>query len=235
MASDTQREFRIGHFFADYSVESEVLATIGRVERYTIEPEPNRYVDESEQIDLLEESPSTRVDLGLFHPTCVDESDMTSISGSVDDHENQIPRAREVAQEVADHYIIENKPRDDLRDPVRLNGHMFGLPIRYERAFETSFSVQTPPRERQLGEKTVSPYFLSDRSREWWQAVKGYRGDYPKQHLAKNALPAVYVQHLLRSFLEATRERDAQVPQDNNDPVPREVTTDQARLTEVSD
>jgi hypothetical protein len=84
---------------------------------------------------------------------------MTNISGDTEDHANQIPRAREIAIEIADDYVIENKPRDDLNNPVVLNGNMFGLPIKYERAFETSFPVSSPPRERQLGEKTVTPYY----------------------------------------------------------------------------
>jgi len=157
---------------------------------------------------------------------------MTSISGDPDDHENQIPQARQVARLVADDYVIENRPRDNLRKPTVLNGRMFGLPIKYERAFESSFPIRRPPRERQLGEKTVSPYFLSDRSAEWWRVVKGYSGDYPKEHLAKNALPAVYVEQLARSWLEARMERDGTVPQDNNGRAPRELHKDQARLAD---
>lgn len=164
-------------------------------------------------------------------PKCTPWSDMPNVDP--DDHENQIPRARELCQEIADHYILENKPRAPLRDPVTLTGQMFGLPIKYERAFETSFRVRAPPRERTLGEKTVSPYFYTDRSAAWWKSIKGYHGDYPKEHLAKNALPAVYVDCLVRSWLRATNARDSQEVQDNNDPAPREVTENQARLTEV--
>lgn len=225
--------YRVGHFFADHGAESEVLAAIGEVVRVTIEPRETPYVTESIEADLVEETPDVQVDLGLFHPRCTDASDMTSISGDPADHANQIPRARELAQEVAEDYVIENKPRDDLRDPTMLHGRMFGLPIAYERAFETSFPVKTPARHAQLAEKTVTPYYYSDRSRDWWAAVKGYRGDYPKQHLAKNALPAVYVQTLLRSWLEARNDRDGTAPQDNNSPAPREVADDQAELPEV--
>lgn len=225
--------FRFGHFFADHGAESEVLATIGEVVRVTIEPRETPYVTETIRADLMEETPDVEVDLGLFHPRCTDASDMTSISGDPEDHANQIPRARELAQEVAEDYVIENKPRDDLRDPTVLHGRMFGLPIAYERAFETSFPVKAPARHAPLAEKTVSPYFYSDRSRDWWAAVKGYTGDYPKGHLAKNALPAVYVQTILRSWLEARNERDGTVPQDNNTPAPREVAEDQAELPEV--
>lgn len=223
------------HAFADHGVESEVLSTYGTVARYTIEPRENPYVDETVQIDLMEEMPDETFDLALLHPLCTDRSDMTSISGDPEDHENQIPRAREIAQEVASDYIIENKPRDELRDPTVLNGMMFGLPIHYERAFETSFPVESPPRERTLGEKTVSPYFYPDRTHEWWLATKGYRHPWPLEHFAKNALPAPYVQHLVRSWLQATNERDAATARDNNDPAPREVTPDQATLVEVDE
>lgn len=225
----------IYHLFADHGVESEALARYGTVYRYTIEPRSNTAVSKTVRMDLMDEKPPEGASLVVLHPRCTDESDMTSIDGDTDDHENQIPRAREIARQVADHYIIENKPRDDLRDPTVLNGRMFGLPIKYERAFETSFPVVSPPRERELPTKTVSPYFYSDRSTEWWRSVKGYSGDYPKQHIAKNALPAAYVDCLCRSWLRAVNERDAQEPQDNNDRAPREVADDQASLPTVTD
>lgn len=228
MSDDCER--RILHAFADHGVESEVLSRFGRVARFTIDPRPNPYVDVTVQMDLMEEMPAGEFDLAFLHPRCTDRSDMTSIDGDPDDHPNQIPRAREIARAVADDYVIENKPRDDLREPTVLNGRMFGLPIHYERAFETSFPVKSPPRERTLDEKTVSPYFYSDRTAEWWRAVKGYRGDYPKQHIAKNALPSIYVKTIIRSWLEARNDRDATVPQDNNDRAPRELADDQATL-----
>jgi hypothetical protein len=225
---------KIAHLFADYGVESEVLSRFGTVVRFTIEPRSSLFVDETVQMDLMESTPLRQFDLALLHPRCTDASDMTSIDGDPDDHENQIPRARQIAKQIAEDYIIENKPRDDLRDPSVLNGRMFGLPINYQRAFETTFPVISPPRERTLTEKPVSPYFYSDRSTKWWRAVKGYRGDYPKQHLAKNALPAVFVETVVRSWLEARNDRDATAPQDNNDPAPRDVTTDQTTLADGS-
>lgn len=234
-ARQTSGEYRIGHLFADYGVESEVLATYGSVFRATIDPRPNPFVDETVQMDLMAETPDVALDLAILHPKCTDKSQMTSISGDPADHENQIPRAREIARTIADDYVIENKPRDDLRNPTRLNGRMFGLPIHYERAFETSFPVGEPPRERQLVDKTVSPYFLSDRTHDWWLSVKDYRHRWPKDHLAKNALPAVYVQHLVRSWLETVNERDATEVQDNNGAPPREIAEDQATLVEVND
>lgn len=227
-------QFRIAHLFADHAVESEVLTTVGTVTRFTIDPEPSPFVDKTVTMDLMEEMPSERFDLAVLHPRCTDVSDMTSISGDPDKYDNQIPRARKIARNIADDYIIENKPRDDLRDPTVLHGRMFGLPLAYERAFETTFPVQSPARHQPLGEKTVTPYYYSDRTTEWWAATKGYRGDYPKQHLAKNALPAAYVQCLIRSWLESLDSQDAEVPQDNNQPAPPKAADDQATLSEVS-
>ncbi|KYH24581.1 hypothetical protein HAPAU_35640 [Halalkalicoccus paucihalophilus] len=96
---------------------------------------------------------------------------------------------------------------------------MFGLPIAYERGFEMTFRVPQPPRQKQLGSEDkveTSPFFFSERSKEWWASVKGYRADrYPKEHLAKNAIPAPYVHYLCREWLkvyEAENGADAERP-----------------------
>lgn len=223
--------YRIGHFFADHGVESEALAAYGQVHRFTIEPRSNEFVTETTAVDLMDETPDVKVNFGVFHPKCTKWCDMPGVDP--EDHENQIPRAREIARSVADDYVIENKPRAPLEDPVLLNGRMFGLPIAYERAFETSFPVEQPPQQQTFGGKTVSPYFCSDRTSEWWRAVKGYAGEYPKQHISKNALPAAYVHFLARSWLESLSTRDAEEPQDNNDPAPRKIADEQSTITEV--
>lgn len=225
--------YQIGHLFADYGVESEVLSALGHVTRVTIDPEPNPFIDETIQMDLMEQEPDLDLDLAVLHPSCADECNAVSITGDADDHENQIPRAREIARSIAEDYCIENVPRDDLHDPTVLTGKMYGLPLKYARAFEASFPIQTPPRERRLGEKTVTPYYYADRSQEWWLSIKGYRGDYPKEHLCKNAVPSVYVQTIVRSWLEARNERDGETPQDNNTRAPPTVTETQAELGEV--
>jgi len=222
-------DYSIAHLFADYGVECEVLGRLGTVSRYTIDPNQSEFDDDTIQMDLMEETPDESFDLAILHPKCTDKSPMTNISGDTEDHANQIPRAREIAIEIADDYVIENKPRDDLNNPVVLNGDMFGLPIKYERAFETSFPVSSPPRERQLGEKTVTPYYYSDRSVAWWKTVKGYSGDYPKQHLAKNAIPAIYMETITRSWLE-TQGRNRESPQDNNGRPPRKIANGQETL-----
>lgn len=220
--------FRIAHLFADHGVESEVLSAYGEVYRYTIDPRPNPYVTATRQMDLMEEAPEMTFDLAVVHPKCAKWADMPGVDP--DDHPDQIPRSRELAEEIAEDYVIENKPRAPLEDPVVLNGRMFGLPLAYERAFETSFPVEQPPRQQALAEKTVSPYFFSDRTHDWWRAAKGYVGEYPKEHLAKNTLPAAYVHFLVRQWLESRETRDAEEVQDNNDPAPREVPPEQASL-----
>lgn len=202
---------QILHGFADHGVESEALAAYGNVTRASIEPRRNPHsvavrVDLSEP-DALPFEPGT-FDLAFVHPPCTPYSDMPGANKNGDAPE-LIPEAREIGRRYADHYVIENKPAAPLRDPVVLDGRMFGLPIAYERAFETSFPAEQPPRQARLGQPAeTSPFFFSEKSREWWSAAKGVRGEYPKQHLAKNALPLAYVDHLARAWLEAIEAAD---------------------------
>jgi hypothetical protein len=204
------------HCFADYGTESEVLSDFGNVIRVGIDP---KNTNESTPIkadahikDKGWDFPikdGVTFDLGLFHPVCSRWAATTSISGDPDEHENMIPSARILAEKYCDHHIIENVPRAPLNDPVVLNGRMFGMPIEYKRAFETSFEVPQPPRLKQLlttdgpSEKAeTSSFFFSERSKEWWAAVKNYSPKpYPKSHLAKNAIPAPFIYYLVRLWL----------------------------------
>lgn len=225
--------YRFGHFFADYSAEGEAMAAFGDVYRATVEPREAPHIAKTETVDLMEETPDVRVQLGILHPVCKRWAETTSIDGDPEDHPNMIPRAREIARECCDHYVIENVPRAPLRDPTVLDGKMYGLPIKYERAFESSFPIEAPPRYAGL-ETEVSTYYYSDRSKDWWRAVKGYSGDYPKQHLAKNCLPSCYVRTIVRSWLKQVNERDASTAQDNNGPAPPKPAADQATIEEVA-
>jgi len=229
-----QGGYRIAHFFADYGAESEALSAYGSVTRFTIDPRPNPAIAETVTVDLMEETPtvSEPFDLGFFHPKCTRWSRMTNISGTPEDHENQIPRARELAESVCDHYVIENQPKAPLEDPTTFTGKMFGLPIHYERAFETSFPVNPQVRERGFRAE-CSPYFSSARSTEWWASVKGCSTRYPKNHIAKNTLPLIYVHTLLRHFIKAVNESDREQAPDNDAPPPRKIADDQTTLTEV--
>jgi hypothetical protein len=191
---------KILHAFADHGVESEALATYGDVTRASIDPRPNNASD-AVQADATElPFAADTFDLALFHPPCTAHSDMPSADSEALD---LIPEARAEAERVADEWIVENKPAAPLRDPVVLDGKQFGLPIEYARAFETSFRVPQPPRQQSLATET-SPFFFSERTAAWWRAVKQVRGEYPKDHLAKNCLPAPFVHYLARAWLDAT-------------------------------
>jgi len=197
---------RILHCFADTGVEAEPLSAYGDVVRIGLDPRDSN-ASQPVQADAtaLPIADDVTFDLGLFHPPCTRWSDMPS--ARVDEAPDLIPAAREIATRHCEEWIIENKPRAPLRDPIRLKGDMFGLPIEYERAFETSFHVEQPTIHMTLGTE-CSTYYYSDRSAEWWHSVKGVSGDYPKQRLAKSGTPAPYVHYLARAWLRATVDRD---------------------------
>lgn len=211
MSAD-ESESAILHGFADHGTESQALAVYGQVTRATIDPRPNAYSRVVEaDLSAPDELPfdEGQFDLAVLHPPCTAYSDMPDADKD-GDAPRLVPEAREIGQRYADHYVLENKPAAPLHDPVVLEGRMFGLPIRYERAFETSFPVDQPARNARLGQPAeTSPFFYSERTPAWWRAAKGgIAGDYPKEHLAKNALPLPFVHHLLRAWLDATEASD---------------------------
>ncbi|WP_200530868.1 hypothetical protein [Halorubrum sp. LN27] len=213
------------HCFADAGTESEILSEFGDVIRVSINPKDTNESDPIRADAHLHPENGVKdwgfpikqdrsFDLGLFHPVCSKWASTTSISGDPDSHENMIPSARQIAKEYCDHYIIENVPKAPLRNPTKLNGRMFGLPIEYERGFETSFRVPEPPRQGSLLTNTgisdtaeTSSFYFSERSKEWWAATKAYDPrPYAKQHLAKNAIPGPYIHYLIRAWLVVYEE-----------------------------
>jgi hypothetical protein len=211
------------HCFADYGVGSEILSWYGDVVRIGIDPrnsndsEPIKadahITDEKKKWDIpIKEN--VAFDLGVFHPVCSKWAATTSISGDPDDHTNMIPSARSIAERYCNHYVIENVPQAPLKDPVVLDGRMFGIPIKYERAFETNFRVPQPPRYQRFWGKDgetktaeTSSFFFTERSRKWWASVKSVPArDYPKQHLAKNTIPGQYIHHVSRAWLAVYEE-----------------------------
>ena len=209
---------RILHCFADHGVESEVLSWYGDVIRVGIDTEDHNdsapitadahVLGDNKEWDLPFRE-DVQFDLGVFHPVCSKWAATTSIDGDPDEHTNMIPSARLIAERYCTAYVIENVPRAPLNDPTVLDGRMFGLPIKYERAFETNFDVPQPPQYRRFwgrGEENetaeTSSFFFTERTRKWWASVKGYPPrDYPKQHLAKNTIPAPYIHHICRAWL----------------------------------
>lgn len=199
---------KILHGFADCGVESEALSAYGEITRATIDPRTNDYstvvqadLSNPDQIPFSE----GEFDLALLHPPCTAYSDMPD-ANKHGDAPKLVPEAREIGKRYATNYVVENKPAAPLRNATVLDGRMFGLPIRYERAFETSFHVEQPPRTQRLGEAPeTSPFFYSERSPSWWRAAKGgIRGDYPKEHIAKNSIPLPFIHHICRAWMDAT-------------------------------
>jgi hypothetical protein len=208
---------QILHVFADRGVESDALASYGDVVRVGIDVISN----ESSQAIKADANhcpirPDATFDLGFFQPPCGRWADMTSISGDASQFPQFISLSRELGEQYCDNYIIENKPRAPLQDPINLTGKMFGLPIVYERAFETSFTIDSTPSEADRVDTECSPYFYSDRSKSWWASVKGYTTEYPKQHLAKNCVPSSYIHFLTRHLLTSTNARDADYARSNH-------------------
>jgi hypothetical protein len=207
------------HVFADHGVEAEVLTQFGDVTRYTLNPRQHEHSaavrgDASQPTQLpFKEG---EFDLVVAHPPCTAWSDMPDANKN-GDAPKLIAEAREIGQRYGAHYVVENKPTAPLHDPTVLEGRMFGLPIRYERAFETSFPVPQPPSMGSLGTET-SPFYYSERSHEWWAAAKGYPvGEYPKEHMAKNCIPAPYIRHLVRAWLTSTAAADGVADYSNYD------------------
>jgi hypothetical protein len=195
------------HAYADHGTEAETLGLYGDVVRLGLEP---RDTNDSTPVQGDATRPpflDDTFEFGLFHPPCTAWSDMPDANKDGDAPE-LVEDARREAQRLCEHWVVENKPRAPLRDPVVLDGDMFGLPIQYERAFESNFEIPQPPRYATLGNETSS-FFYSERSREWWASVKGLSPDrYTKRALCKNSLPAAYVHHIVRAWLDASCRAD---------------------------
>jgi len=201
---------RIVHLFADTGIEDEVLSTFGDVTRVGIGPEPNPF-STVVQADARDPPLSGGFDLAVAHPRCQRFSKATAGSGNRDDHPNDIPAARSVCKRLAGHYIIENVPQAPLRSPVKFTGGMFGLPIHYPRAFETSFKVPEPdstprfrPGEGPLGEQGKNGKAWVGTT-EGWRLAKGYSHDWPGRGLKRHAVPAAYLRRLIYWWLTAVK------------------------------
>jgi len=195
------------HVFADTGVECEVFSGYGTVTRLGIDAKPNPYTDEVIVADAhdADEHLSREFDLGVFHPPCQSWTPGAQQHGTEGDHPNLIPLARSIAREFCDEWIIENVPQAPLHDAVVLNGGMFGLPLHYERAFETSYHVAQPRRQTRLSEhETFDKHHSTggwQGDKSIWKSVKGYSHDWPSDPLKRSAIPRAYINYLLRSLL----------------------------------
>lgn len=193
---------RIGHFFADQGAEDPCLSRYGQVIRFTKNAEENQY-SEVVQCDLewyaMQED--VQFDIGWFHPPCGGKSPMSDTgSGSREDWPDLVPLSRDIARNHCDHYVIENKPRESLDTEVVLDGHMFELGIEYERAFETSFPVEQPFKQDRIAD--TSTFFYTEWSKGEWAAVKGSSMEFSKDHLAKNTIPAAYIDYIMKHYFQ---------------------------------
>jgi hypothetical protein len=199
---------KILQVFADKGAENPTLNNHGDVLRLSIDVTGNQWSD-AIQADAraLPLKPDAQFDIGWFHPPCGGVSPMSDTgSGSREDWPDLIPLAREIAQEHCTHYVIENKPRDSLDAEVVLDGHMFELGIEYERAFETNFPVEQPAKQSKLAE--TSPFYYTEKPHGWWAGVKGSSTQFSKAHLAKNTIPAAYIDYIMRHHAEANAATD---------------------------
>lgn len=197
----------IYHIFADVGVESEPLSGYGRVVRVGLDPYDTNS-SEPVQADANQLPLKPGADLAFLHPPCQKWSQATVAQGDQDDHPDMIPLARDLGEKYADEWIIENVPNAPLQDPVTLSGRMFGLPITYERAFETSFHVEQPPRHQDLTADT-GPFATHQATGGWngsaerWRCIKQVSGDYPAEDMKRSGIPAPYIHYLMRWYFRA--------------------------------
>lgn len=199
---------QILHVFADRGAEDPTLSRHGDVYRFSIGPTPNQWSETVKaDANVIPIDTGVTFDLGLLHPPCGLASPMSDTGrGSRDDWPNLVPVAREIAREYCDHWIIENKPGDHIDEDVILDGHMFQLGIKYERAFECSFPVNQPPRQNRIAD--TSPFFYSEKPKGWWASVKQSSMVFGKEHLAKDTIPGVYIDYLMGQYYEHTSNED---------------------------
>ena len=197
---------KVLHCFADTGVESEALSAYGEVTRVGLDPEDTPFTDHLIQADARGVEFDTTFDLGLFHPPCQRWTNGAAQHQTRDNHKNLIPVARKLANEYCSEYIIENVPKAPLENPVELTGEMFGLPIHYKRAFETSYHVEQPRQQTRLcgGHDVFDKWHDTGGwygSYELWQTVKGYSGDYDHRQLKRSGIPRAYINYLVRPLL----------------------------------
>jgi len=115
-----------------------------------------------------------------------------------------------------DHYIIENVATcDDLREPTRLNGLAFGLPIKNQRHFETSFPVPDA-----LGSGTPDIQIGSEYVRHELAAAKNVPAEWSESEI-RSAIPREFVRYLLYHC-----------PSVPDVPLPKALKSHQSRLTD---
>lgn len=112
-----------------------------------IRPQPN-YPYEFHQADALEFPLDGFAAIHASPPCQANVKGLRAVNaalGRTDQHVDLIPATRERLIAAGVPYVIENVEGAALRNPVRLCGSSFALPLRRHRLFEVNFSVMVPP------------------------------------------------------------------------------------------
>lgn len=182
---------KIAHAFIHEAVESEYLKQFGEIHGYGLKINQHVNLDRWFECDLRENGLETQYDLGLFHPPCQKWARATNDKSK---YENLIPRARELAKQHCNYWIIENVKGAPLKDPVILNGAMFERDLKYERAFETNFEIEEP---EHLG-KFYYGASISEMTQFRAGQIKGYSPSYyTAETVTRNCVPSYYLEYIL--------------------------------------
>lgn len=182
---------KIAHCFVHAGVESEYLKQFGEIHGYGLEIEQHVNFSKSFEVDLTVDELQGSYDFGLFHPPCYKWAKATP---DKEKYPDLLDRARYLAKEYCDYWVVENVEYAPLKNPVYLDGFMFNKPIRYKRAFETNFKV---PQPESLGkfkyDETINEITQFKAAR-----IKGYTSSYYSAHdVCKNSVPSYYLEYLL--------------------------------------
>jgi hypothetical protein len=186
---------KILHAYVGSCVESEFMNDFGKVVGIGIEPtfHSTKNVDMWVQADLRKTFPiKTKFDFGLFHPPCKKFS--TAKNTSHTEYENHIPRAKDLAKNYCDYWVIENIRNSPIgfSPDLRLNGGIFDLPLKYERVFWTNFDIEQPELKKDGGYE----HNLNTLTKDKAEKIKGYDGYYYAHDIVKNSLPKPYLEYI---------------------------------------
>ena len=159
---------------------------------FDIKPSKN-YPFEIHQANALDVDLSG-FDLVWASPPCQAHTQL-KVTSSIK-HECFIERTREKLRRSGKPYIIENVPNAPLIDPIKLDGHMFGLGIVRQRWFESSHFLFTPSpivRKRFAGQvRFAGPEYVSDAQLRAAMGISHYMNRYE----SRQAIPPVYAFYL---------------------------------------
>lgn len=175
-------------------------------------------------LEFLRHRSVIRLDYDAIHasPPCQDFLNLSRVNdvlGRVRTHERLIAATRDLLLETELPYVIENvaDARPELRDPVRLCGTAFGLPLRRHRLFESNVPLGgipcahhrfTEPKYwtgwRPKGEhrlSTVVQVYGNAADKHEWPAAMGI--DWMTDDELAEAIPPVYTEYIGTQLMAA--------------------------------